>query len=113
MPSQPQIQTPVETFTSEKAADKNKASGQRKLRLFLCIFLKQLSEIGSKLKKKKKKISDCFNQTQISGSKPALWEMYEICLQGHFWVSSRGPPHEIKRKEKGRHKEVGSYPCGK
>ena len=55
MPSQPQIQTPVETFTSEKAADKNKASGQRKLRLFLCIFLKQLSEIGSKLKKKKKK----------------------------------------------------------
>ena len=50
---------------------------------------------------------------QISGSKPALWEMYEICLQGHFWVSSRGPPREIKRKEKWRHREVGSYPCGR
>ena len=108
MPSQPQIQTPVETFTSEKAADENKASGQRKLRLFLRIFLKQLSEIGSKFKKKR--ISDCFNQRQISGSKPALWEMYEICLQGHFWVSSRGPLHEIKRKAKWRHREVGSYP---
>ena len=35
------------------------------------------------------------------------------CLQGHFWGSSHGPPYEIKRKEKWRHREMGSYPCGK
>lgn len=67
----------------------------------------------NRFKKNKKRISDCFIQTQISGSKPALWEMYEICLQGHFWGSSHGPPYEIKRKEKWRHREMGSYPCGK
>lgn len=42
----------------------------------------------NRVKKKKKRISDCFIQMQISGSKPALWEMPARSLLGVLsWAS--------------------------
>lgn len=75
-------------------------------------LLKQLSEIGSKLRKKRGGFLIVSSKHKFLEANLALWEMYEICLKGHFWVSPVGLHVRDQEERKWRHREVGSYPCG-